>query len=115
MSQTINFGSVRALRIAQTGVGFRIPEEWCAANQIALGDTVYVSGKMTGEVVVSKTESEWSKPVKIRVKDRKYAIMTIPADIARTRGIEPKDDLDLSADVDTMMLTIRKGVSRGRS
>lgn len=103
-----DMGTVRVMRINATGVGFRAPESWCSFNGLTLGSPVFVRGNLDGSISFFGVRQEWGKEIKLRVKDRRYAILTIPNDIARTRGIVQSDVVSMEADPETGELRLRK-------
>jgi len=108
MDSRQDLGTCRAMRIARAYVAFRVPEEWAAHIGLNLGDTVYMTGELDGAIEVHTEERLWSQPVRLRVKDRRYPILTIPIVLARTRGIDAGDTLSLSADAQSGSLWLRK-------
>jgi hypothetical protein len=86
----------------------RVPEDWAAAVGLSLGDTIYALGKLDGTVELTAYEREFAKAVRFRMRDRGYPVVTIPASIARTRGMERGTVVEFDADEASGVLTLRK-------
>ena len=108
MKGKADLGTTRVVKLGEYTVGFRIPAEWCSHNNVGIGDTLYVEGHLDGAVTIHAKEAPWTKPVLLRLKDRKYPIVTLPKDITRTRGITSGDTLHMVVDLKSGALELRR-------
>jgi uncharacterized membrane protein (UPF0127 family) len=100
VSKIVDLGTTRAFTFG-TSLTARLPESWMADNKLHLGSKLYVQAHLNGMLEYRLTPSEWSRECVVREKPRKKPIITVPADMARTHGIKPGDDVRLRTELST--------------
>lgn len=108
MQNKMDLGSTRVVKLGRYTVGIRLPEEWCAHNKINIGDTLYIRGEMDKSITIYPKPEQWAIELKLRVKDRKYPIVTIPQDLTKTREIDSGDYVSRIIDTRDGSLRIKK-------
>lgn len=100
----------KALRMARSYCALRVPDEWAAHHGLELGQNVYMTGCLDGSIEIHTEQRQWSKSVMLRLKDGRTPILTIPSELAQTRGIDAGDRLEFYVDDETHSLWIRRVV-----
>jgi antitoxin component of MazEF toxin-antitoxin module len=85
-------------------LAIRIPREWAELANVHLGQTLYALGTMDGSIEISVKPKEWAEPIKYRMIDNGRPVLTIPAKLARTRGIKVGSRLTVSQSGSTLIL-----------
>jgi hypothetical protein len=75
---------------------------------VRLGENLYAVGRLDGTVEFTAEPREFAKVVKFRMRDRGYPVVTIPATIARPRGMHQGCTVEFDADNESGVLTVRK-------
>ena len=96
-------GQARVWTVGTGTAMVRVPDDWAAANGLHLGDDIYVLGALDGTVRFFAKPVEFAKPVRFRMRDRGYPVMTIPAMIARPRGMDKGCIIEFESDGDVLV------------
>lgn len=90
MADVLEVEDVPAMLLGDS-LTFRAPDEWVIDNGLDLGDRVYCIPHSNGTIEYRKEDHPLATALTLRAWCYKYPTLTIPAQMARSRGIKRFD------------------------